>query len=189
MLTCVHFFKLLIFFHTIDLLPKGMVRKRVLPFLRESLQPLCCSDSADFETVDNSVVDSVEGANPISGRPGLVTDTGSIFISKRTDSTTESEPNLNVGEIIGVTPDGNVCCALVRLENILPQNAKDKLPGFDCSFSSVATGNVDLPLTEETREISTASAIGAFFSVIPIRPPFWIERDPITNRRLDTHED
>lgn len=188
MLTCGAFFEVLIFFHTIDLLSKGMVRKRVLPFLLESLHPLCRFDGAGFETVDNTVVDSVEGANPISVRPGLVTDTGSIFITKHTDTTTESEPNLNVGEIIGVSPDGNVCCALVRLENILPQNATDKLPGFDCS-SSAATGNVDLPFTEETREVSTTSAIGAFFSVIPVRPPFWIERDPITNRRLDTHED
>ena len=139
----------------------------------------------NFSLVDNSVVD---GVRPFTGQTGLITDIGKILISKHGDTTVESEPDLNVGEIIGISPDGNVCCALVRLENVLPQNTSEKLPRFDCSLSQEAISNLNHSVAAVSTEACATLASSAYSSVCPIRPPFWIERDPITHHRLDTHE-
>lgn len=162
-----------------------MVRKRVLPFLRESLYPSRPSDGVNFSPVDNSVVD---GVKPFTGQTGLTTDIGKILIFKHSGTTVESEPELNVGEIIGISPDGDVCCALVRLENVLPQNAAEKLPRFVCLLSQEAISNLNHSVAAESREACATLPSSVYSSVCPIRPPFWVERDPITHNRLDTHE-
>ena len=95
--------------------------------------------------------------------------------------TSIQDANTHVGDIIAGSAEGSVCCALVRLENVLPKNSDENLSVFNGSFIH---RNSDI---RESNLSDSPTALTSTVSLVPIRPPFWVDIDPITNNRIDTH--
>ena len=83
------------------------------------------------------------------------------------------------GEIISEHSTSEIFCALVRLEKFLPKNPADEI-----SACRVIDDESPVSIAEEDRKQGVPTA-----SFVPIRPPFWLDIDPITRHRIDTHVD
>ena len=120
----------------------------------------------------------VELANRSSTPEGEI---GTICLPKMEDDVDGFD--LHVGDIVGISMDGDICCALVRLENVLPRTVGDVLPEFGVKF----TANSNDAASGNSNDATPIDII--MTPVFPIRPPYWVDSDPITNHRLDTHAD
>lgn len=158
------------------------MRKRILPFLRNTLHPHSQLGDITFSSVDDSIIgnfqSTIESTEISNEEDGI----GSIFLSQQGDISENTIADSRVGEILSMCSGGDVCCALVRLEKVLPKEPSEKLPAFESTLSTKAhTNDVDAVL-EGAEHVSPAT-----HSLVPIRPPFWVEKDPITHQRIDTH--
>jgi hypothetical protein len=86
-----------------------------------------------------------------------------------------------IGELLGecTSSDENddVASGLIRLEKMLPKNSS-------CVMNKCILVNNDVDLTPVD---TNSEHPGIVF--IAYRPPWWLDFDPITQKRLDTHED
>ena len=91
----------------------------------------------------------------------------------------EMEQEEAAGEIVSGHSTSDIFCALVRLEKFLPKNPADEI-----SACQMIEDESPVSISEENlnQVVNTAS-------FVPIRPPFWLDIDPITRHRIDTHVD
>ena len=162
---------------------QGVVRKRILPFLRHSLHPQQSTGSISFSAVPETVIKQFQSStSPLENR--VEEEIGTISLPHLTDTATGSESELCVGDILSISSSGDICCALVRLEKVLPLIPTAQLPVFECRLTALAGVPVTSP---ESSPNSSASEVHSL--VTPIRPSFWVDKDPVTHHRIDTHSD
>lgn len=163
------------------LLSQGVVRKRVLPFLRHCLHPNHSAGQVVFSAVSEDVSEQFQSsAPPLENR--MEAEIGTISLPLQIGTGEGSEAELSVGDILSINSTGDICCALVRLEKVLPLIPTAELPVFECRL------NAPDGLSVEAHNSSLNSdALPIHSSVTPIRPPFWVDRDPVTQNRIDTH--
>lgn len=164
-----------------SVLSQGLVRKRILPFLRSSLHPQFATEAVSFCPVDNKIIQSKSSSLLGPKNEDSASEIGTICLPKMEDDVDGFD--LHIGDIISSSINGDICCALVRLENVLPRTVGEILPEFGVKMTD--KGN-DI----ESDNADDASLVDTIMiPAVPIRPPYWVEKDPITHHRIDTHAD
>jgi hypothetical protein len=173
---------------------KGLVRKRLLPFVaRPFLKELGLAGStgpdgftamtaperaAVFAASSMAAGSGSSGSGHVVAGMRVVDDQVASSSSKSSSSSSSSSGaaeeagdggNDSVGEVVGVDGSGRVGVALVRLAQTLPSpaDAADAVPA------------------------GPTAALRAGTEAIPLRvfrPPWWIDKDPLTGNRIDTYE-
>ena len=154
-----------------------------MPFLRSSLHPQDTTNKILFCEVDSKFIKKksssvAELSNSSSTPEGEI---GTIYLPKMEDDVDGFD--LHIGEVVSTSIDGDICCALVRLENVLPITVGNVLPEFRVKL----TANSNDAASGDANDAMPIDII--MTPVVPIRPPYWVEKDPVTNHRLDTHAD
>jgi hypothetical protein len=159
---------------------QGVVRKRILPFLRHFLHPQQSTGSMSFSAISEAVVNQFQS----SSSPLEEEEIGTISLAQPIDHIAGLESDCCVGDILSISSSGDICCALVRLEKVLPLIPTAELPVFECRLTAVD----GVPVTSPDSSPNSV-APRAYWPVTPIRPPFWVDKDPVTHHRIDTHTD
>ena len=150
----------------------------MLPFLRNCLHPLFVSGTIGFLSVDQSFIEKIVSKTPVDD--GLVSKRIGISCSRDEHQIAgEMEHEEATGEIISEHSTSDIFCALVRLEKFLPKNPTDEI-----SLCHMIHDDSPVSIAEEDLKQGVNTA-----SFVPIRPPFWLDIDPITLHRIDTHVD
>ena len=168
---------------------KGLVRKRLLPFVARSLLKEIgltglTSGPDMFNVMTVSERTAVFAASSLSaGSEGRIVEGMKVADEHAASSSSSSSGaaeevveggNDAVGDVVGVDGSGRVGVALVRLAQTLP----------------VPTYAADMPAgpTAVLHCTTVSPAGGAAIPVRVYRPLWWIDKDPLTGNRIDTHE-
>ena len=197
---------------------KGMVRKRLLPFVRKALLtqigisgshhdaafvPLTAPEVADLLPVDLTAVAPAGGCVAEVGMKVVDTAAPSSSSTSRVGEVGEGEGEGSqdaLGEVVASDWQGGVGVALVRLAHVLPAPRNEAAPGALASLQCVSTTSP--PGTASARSADTTPAdtgtdtdtgtqqtAAEALSIAIHRPSWWRDRDPLTLTRIDTHED
>jgi hypothetical protein len=172
---------------------KGLVRKRILPLInakyseRNQFIPLSDTvltaiyDDMSECVVNSNDVDSKELNKGDNSKDDIKNDLKSSDIKK-----IYSINDNKIGELLGEcsSSHGNnvIANGLIRLEKMLPKDSS-------CLMKKciVVDNNVDIQTLNLSSENTDSGYPGSVF--VAFRPPWWLDLDPITHKRLDTHED
>mmetsp|Transcript_16425 Transcript_16425/g.15744 ORF Transcript_16425/g.15744 Transcript_16425/m.15744 type:complete len:439 (+) Transcript_16425:224-1540(+) len=172
---------------------KGLVRKRILPLInvkyseKNQFLPLCDTVlSTIYDDMSNCVVnstdlDSKELNNGDNAKDNIKNDIKSSDI-KKIYSINDSKIVELLGECSSSHGNSVIANGLIRLEKILPKDSS-------CIMNKciLVDNNVDIKTLDLASENTDSGYTGGVF--VAFRPPWWLDLDPITHKRLDTHED
>lgn len=149
----------------------------MLPFLRDSKHPLFPSGKIDFSSVDENFTDEFVSKSAAGYEAMTSKKVGVTCRQGGAEVVGEMEHEESAGEIVSGHSTSDIFCALVRLDKFLPKNPSDEISACHVIDDELPAGSAGEVLRKNTPAVS----------FVPIRPPFWLELDPITGHRIDTH--
>ena len=115
----------------------------------------------------------------------------------------ESNKDTTIGEIVTSYENCNIFTALVRISDVLPKDTTTPLPEIVCMYDNNENDdddNNDNNVTNDENDVENivhniknsnkcTSSVSRIVKVVPFRPVWWVDRDPLTNKRIDTHDE
>ena len=157
---------------------KGVVRKRILPFLRSLTTTEGAEETIPFAVLDSKLAGAIASSTVIDVPP--VGNTryvvkGDTLVGQDSDS----------GVVLATTRGQELGLALLRLDSVLPADKEenDGTGKTDAQQADSARGNARL-IVKRGEADDVKSVDGAAVRVF--RPPWWPDADPVTGRSMLT---
>lgn len=184
-----------------------MVRKRILPLIKDSLHPQYTKDKSEimnFLPLNNATIEKL--LNDMS----YIVNNDKNNITKKEDNNDENDTNkelkseknkniyvsnegvlIEVGECTSSHENNKLSSGLIRLEKVLPKDPSGRINKCIIIDNIVDSQSIstDTDLISENPGLSGNPGSDPESVFVPFRPPWWLDFDPITHKRLDTHED
>jgi hypothetical protein len=169
------------------------VRKRLLPIAAASSGMTGSSSSQrnlPFVPVEESVTAKrfygVSGTVSSEQAQTRIESGHSVLVSP------EASKTVVAGEVISASPRGDIGVALVRLTDVLTKDdtsptGVSTVARVQCVNSVGTEDGAKSTAAEASTAGTTKSAAGTVaLDVVVVRPPWWVDTDPVTGKRVDT---